>query len=733
MKKGLLWLFAIPLIVIGSLTYANDFIVHDSTTSWTITIYTWDFSYGITIQDKNLWAENIGDNWFYFQWWNNHGNPWDSDTVDTLLPTDDLGNWANKWYSGNVTKFIKTGNSAADYWSGLTNDDYSDVWAIQHSLWWGSRDNDTTNPNILKWYDTVNHIATNLSWRQWPCPEWYHVPSAWEWHELMMLRCNANPNICTDEAIQQWGEWGNYLDDWDKNDIWRMFLNDLTLPTAGYRQYFREGSVVAKYYAYYWSSSPRGGSYEAWSFKVSDQKVDPSDMSWRAYGLSVRCFKNNYVDPILYTINFDPRWWEDLSWTVVLSWKSIKLQWAIREGYSFSWWYLESWDFVWISWDVYTPTESTTLHAHWTPIEYTITYLWIRGDYTPSATTYTIESGAITLVEPTRDGYKFLWWSGTDIDWITWTVTIPAWITWNRTYEANREIIEYTITYELDGWTNSEDNIWKYTVETYIAFEDATKTWYNFDGWYSDAGFVNKITEILMWNTWDITLYAKWTENKKPSWGSSSGGWGGRSNKTSDAQDSSATPQNDNKSLSWTEVKDPRWDTQDSSDNASEWQTYTQEFQNAYEFAKEHWITTMPTIEEANMEWWLTRIAMAKMLSYYAINVLWQKPDETRINKFNDIPEELDKEYDNGVTLAYQLWIMWINMPDNNFRPDDEVTRAEFTTALSRMLYKIADGEDLYYSTHIQKLMEEKIITNNDPNMKELRGYVMIMLMRSAK
>ena len=76
---------------------------------------------------------------------------------------------------------------------------------------------------------------------------------------------------------------------------------------------------------------------------------------------------------------------------------------------------------------------------------------------------------------------------------------------------------------------------------------------------------------------------------------------------------------------------------------------------------------------------------------------------------------------------------MWINMPDNNFRPDDEVTRAEFTTALSRLLYKTADGEDLYYSTHIQKLMEEKIITNNDLNMKELRGYVMIMLMRSAK
>jgi hypothetical protein len=33
----------------------------------------------------------------------------------------------------------------------------------------------------------------------------------------------------------------------------------------------------------------------------------------------------------------------------------------------------------------------------------------------------------------------------------------------------------------------------------------------------------------------------------------------------------------------------------------------------------------------------------------------------------------------------------------------------------------------------MQKLLDEKIITVSDPNMKELRGYVMIMLMRSAE
>ena len=76
-------------------------------------------------------------------------------------------------------------------------------------------------------------------------------------------------------------------------------------------------------------------------------------------------------------------------------------------------------------------------------------------------------------------------------------------------------------------------------------------------------------------------------------------------------------------------------------------------------------------------------------------------------------------------------------MKDGKFRPDDEVTRWEFVTALSRLLYNTSDGEykstSKYYIHHMEKLKEEWIITKTDPKMKELRGYVMIMLMRSAK
>ena len=158
---------------------------------------------------------------------------------------------------------------------------------------------------------------------------------------------------------------------------------------------------------------------------------------------------------------------------------------------------------------------------------------------------------------------------------------------------------------------------------------------------------------------------------------------------------------------------------------------YSEEFNDAYAFAYENWITTMKTIEETNMNGWLDRIAMAKMLSKYAINILWKELDSTKQCNFNDVSAQMDSSYDNWVTLACQLWIMWVWM--TNFRPNDDVTRAEFWTALSRMLYGLADWTDQYYSTHLAKLKKEWIISNDNPTLKELRWYVMLMLMRSAK
>ena len=154
----------------------------------------------------------------------------------------------------------------------------------------------------------------------------------------------------------------------------------------------------------------------------------------------------------------------------------------------------------------------------------------------------------------------------------------------------------------------------------------------------------------------------------------------------------------------------------------------------AYQFARYYTITTKDNIKEADMYGGLNRIAMAKMLANYAEGVLWLHNYNTGRNcKFTDVSTWLDKEYYYWVTKACQLWIMWINMPNNKFYPEWWVTRAEFATALSRLLYGTPDWVGQYYSTHLVKLYQEKIITNTDPTLQELRWYVMLMLMRAAK
>ena len=76
-------------------------------------------------------------------------------------------------------------------------------------------------------------------------------------------------------------------------------------------------------------------------------------------------------------------------------------------------------------------------------------------------------------------------------------------------------------------------------------------------------------------------------------------------------------------------------------------------------------------------------------------------------------------------------------MKNNEFRPDDEVTRAEFATALSRLLYQTEEWEykwtSKYYIPHVAKLYNEWIINKADPKIKEKRWYVMTMLKRTVE
>jgi len=197
----------------------------------------------------------------------------------------------------------------------------------------------------------------------------------------------------------------------------------------------------------------------------------------------------------------------------------------------------------------------------------------------------------------------------------------------------------------------------------------------------------------------------------------------------------------------WTNIKDDCPNGDDSSSfyddtcDASEilqknwsiiWSIYSQELNNAYLYAFDIWITTMNTIQKANMEWNLIRSHMAKMMVNYAIKVLNKTINTGLVCEFDDIFNET-AEMRSYIKFACQLWLMWVDI--NSFYPNGEVTRAQFGTVLSRALYgDTNEWWDIYYVKHLNALKTAnimKIITDPE-NMKELRWYVMLMLMRAA-
>ena len=161
------------------------------------------------------------------------------------------------------------------------------------------------------------------------------------------------------------------------------------------------------------------------------------------------------------------------------------------------------------------------------------------------------------------------------------------------------------------------------------------------------------------------------------------------------------------------------------------WSEFSPELEQAYNWAYSNEITTQKTIEKANMKWDITREELAKMISNYSINVLWKTLDTTKTCLFLD--SNINPNLVPYVTKSCQLWLMWQWV--TSFRPKDPVTRAEFWTVLSRTLrWNKNEWWNTYYENHLKALKAEWIMKRiNTPTDKEIRWYVMLMLMRSSE
>ncbi|MBR3177050.1 InlB B-repeat-containing protein [Candidatus Saccharibacteria bacterium] len=150
--------------------------------------------------------------------------------------------------------------------------------------------------------------------------------------------------------------------------------------------------------------------------------------------------------------------------------------------------------------------------ANIAPTPYNISYEMDGGtNGANNPTTYNYESNEITLARPTKEGYTFLGWTGTDLANNTLDVVIPAQSHGDREYVAHWSINQYTATFDVNGGSAiSEDTI---TSDYGVAFGELPETHitgYTFLGWFTEQTGGTQISASTTMPAEDHTYYAHW-------------------------------------------------------------------------------------------------------------------------------------------------------------------------------------------------------------------------------
>ena len=355
------------------------------------------------------------------------------------------------------------------------------------------------------------------------------------------------------------------------------------------------------------------------------------------------------------------------------------------------------------------------------PTSYTINYAaWANGTLSGN-NSQTVEEGTngTTIEAIANSGYHFTQRSDgstsnprTDTN-VTGNISVTAQFTGN--------IVTYTLMYSawahgtLSGTSNQTVNQYENGTEI-TAVPDF---WYHFVEW-SDSLVDNPRTDNNI--TGNIAVTAQFTGDiKSVAW------WLSRlSQDNCPDGDYSASYYDGTCNNEYT-------DTHNSADSSwSIHHRYSQEFENVYQWAYRHKITTMNTIEKADIDGLIIRSDLAKMLVNYAVKILHRTSVDTWAScSFDDIYNQT-REARTYIKLACQMWLM--SGESTHFNPNTTITRAEFSTIFSRIVWWSEYNNWSSFTNHLQALKTFGIINNvdNPESTKELRGYIMLMMKRSG-
>jgi uncharacterized repeat protein (TIGR02543 family) len=158
-------------------------------------------------------------------------------------------------------------------------------------------------------------------------------------------------------------------------------------------------------------------------------------------------------------------------------------------------------------------TSNVSLYAQWTPVSYTIVYNLDDGTAT-NPTAYDVDDPLITLNNPTKAGFSFVGWSGTDlIGSGNTTGTIATGSTGEREYTAHWAKI--SVVFDPNGgYGKMETQILSPNTSTPLTSNTFNRAYFTFNGWNTKAdgtgtGYTDRQAVTL---TSSVTLYAQWED-----------------------------------------------------------------------------------------------------------------------------------------------------------------------------------------------------------------------------
>lgn len=166
-----------------------------------------------------------------------------------------------------------------------------------------------------------------------------------------------------------------------------------------------------------------------------------------------------------------------------------------------------------VSLDTVPASDGLVLYAVWTDVEtYTVTYN--ANKHGTTTVDYVRVGAGDTVVAPADpiadDGYVFAGWF-TDSNGVN-AYEFESQINQSIILYAKWTLQRFDITYVLNEGSVNGDNPSSYTIDTaFVLNAPADVEGYVFEGWFYDAAFTNKATQIIQGTTGDKTFYAKWT------------------------------------------------------------------------------------------------------------------------------------------------------------------------------------------------------------------------------